>query len=128
MTSVRKALSLGLLVWAVPFIIGWIASPVRELWRALFESIMALSLSAIVVVGSAIYFKHVDDKYLKEGISIGLIWLVMSVSIDLPLFLQGPMQMSLKEYAADIGLTYVMIPIITTGFGIVLEKFHLRKK
>lgn len=128
MTSPRRAVSLGLLVWAVPFVIGMIVSPVRQLWRALFESIMALALSAIVVVGSAIYFKHVEDHYLKEGISIGWIWFSMCVLIDLPFFLKGPMKMDWKDYAADIGLTYVMIPTITTGFGVVLEKFHLRKR
>jgi len=30
--------------------------------------------------------------------------------------------MSLNDYAADIGLTYVMIPIITVGFGVVLKR------
>ena len=128
MTSWRRALSLGFLVWVVPFIVGLISFPIRELWRALFESIMALILSVIIVIGASIYFKHVKDKYLREGVSIGLLWFTMCILIDLPIFSYGPMKMSLKDYAADIGLTYVMIPTITTGFGIVLEKFHLQKR
>ena len=128
MTSWRRALLLGFLVWVVPFIVGLISFPIRELWRALFESIMALILSVIIVIGASIYFKHVKDKYLREGVSIGLLWFTMCILIDLPIFSYGPMKMSLKDYAADIGLTYVMIPTITTGFGIVLEKFHLQKR
>ncbi|MCL5884515.1 MAG: hypothetical protein M1377_04095 [Deltaproteobacteria bacterium] len=128
MTSRRRALLLGFLVWIVPFVIGLISYPVRELWRALFESIMALVLSVIVVISASIYFKHIEDNYLKEGIFIGLLWFAMSILIDLPFFSYGPMKMNLKDYAADIGLTYVMIPTITTGFGIVLENFHLRRR
>ncbi len=128
MTSWRRALLLGFLVWVVPFIVGLISFPVRELWRALFESIMALTLSVIVVISASIYFNHVKDKYLIEGIFIGLLWFTMCILIDLPIFSYGPMKMSLKDYAADIGLTYIMIPTITTGFGVVLEKFHSQRK
>jgi hypothetical protein len=128
MTYWRRALLLGLLVWFVPFIVGLISFPVRELWRALFESIMALALSVIIVVCSTIYFNNVKDKYLKEGICIGLLWFAMCILIDLPIYLYGQMKMSLNDYAADIGLTYVMIPTITTGFGVVLEKFYLHGK
>lgn len=127
MTSWRRALLLGLMVWAVPFIVGLISFPIRELWRALFESIMALILTVIVVISAAVYFEHVKDKYLKEGISIGLLWFAMCILIDLPMFSYGPMKMSLKDYAADIGLAYVMIPTITIGFGVVLEKFNLQR-
>jgi hypothetical protein len=38
--------------------------------------------------------------------------------IDLPLMLSPFIGMSLGEYLADIGLTYVMIPVITTGVGL----------
>jgi hypothetical protein len=124
----RKALILGFFVWVVPFLIGLISYPVRELWRALFESIMALSLSVIVVVSSSIYFKNIKDSYLKEGILLGMLWFSINIVLDLPFFSYGPMKMNLKDYAADIGLTYVMIPVITTGFGVVLENYHLQKR
>lgn len=128
MTTRRRALLLGFFVWVVPFVVGFISFPIRELWRALFESIMALTLSVITVISASIYFKHVENKYLKEGISIGVLWFAMCILIDLPLFSYGPMKMNLKDYAADIGLTYVMIPTITTGFGVVLENFYFRKR
>lgn len=128
MNSWKRALSLGFLVWVVPFLAGLISYPIRELWRALFESIMALVLSVVVVVGAAIYLKHIEKDYLKEGISVGLLWFAMCIVLDLPFFLYGPMKMSWKDYAADIGLTYVMIPTITTGFGVVLDKFRLQRR
>ena len=38
---------------------------------------------------------------------------------DLPFMLSpSPMQMSLGEYVSDIGATYLLIPIITSGMGL----------
>ncbi len=34
--------------------------------------------------------------------------------------LSPPLNMTFLEYAADIGLTYVLMPIITTGMGAAL--------
>jgi hypothetical protein len=36
--------------------------------------------------------------------------------------MEGPMKMPFIDYMADIGLTYSLIPIITVGFGYLLEK------
>lgn len=88
---------------------------------------MALILSVITVISASIYLKHVESNYFIEVISIGFLWFAMCIIIDLPLFSYGQMQMNIKYYAAGIGLTYVMIPAITTGFGVVLENFYLRK-
>jgi len=63
---------------------------------------MALMLSVIIVISASIYFKHVERNYLREGISIGLLWFTMCILIDLPFFSYGPMKMNLKDYAADI--------------------------
>jgi len=41
--------------------------------------------------------------------------MAMNLVLDLPLFAAGPMKMTPEQYMADIGATYVMIPVITTG-------------
>ena len=38
--------------------------------------------------------------------------------IDLPLMLTEPIGMSLGEYWADVGLTYLIIPAVTVGIGL----------
>lgn len=128
MTTRRRAILLGFVVWAVLFAAGSVSLPVRELWRALFESIMALVLAAIVVVASAVHFNRVKEGYLKEGFSIGFLWLAICLLLDIPVYLYGPAGMPWNDYLADIGLTYIMIPTITIGFGVVLEKFHLQRR
>jgi hypothetical protein len=118
MTSWRRAINLGLLVWLIPFLVAFVAFPLKSSWRSLFESIMPLVLAGVVVLSAVLYFRRVRAVSLKEGIWLGALWLVISVVIDLPLMLSPPLNYSITEYAADIGLTYLMIPVITAGIAI----------
>jgi hypothetical protein len=118
MKSIKKAVLYGFLLWLIIFLISIFTFPVRETNRPLFESIMPVAISICVVLFSLRYFARVDRRFLLEGILIGLIWLVINVAIDIPLFLVGgPMKTTPFEYASDIGITYLMIPIITIGLG-----------
>ena len=48
----------------------------------------------------------------------GILWLLLSILIDAPLMLfGGPMKMSISAYMADIGVTYLCIPVITWGLS-----------
>jgi hypothetical protein len=122
MKSIKKTLLYGFLIWLIPFIIAFLIFPIRESNRALFESIMPIAITICVVFFAAVYFKKLEDNFLKEGVLIGIVWLVMSFGIDLIMFMQGPMKMSFINYAMDIGLTYLIIPTITVGFGYLLNK------
>jgi hypothetical protein len=74
-----------------------------------------------VVWFGVLYFKGVKQDFVREGLMIGLLWLAISLIIDLPLMLSGgPMQMTLAEYVADIGVTYLLIPVVTVGLGAVI--------
>ena len=57
MKSWPKAILWGLLVWFVPFVVALAAFSLKESWRSLFESIMALSVALITVIAS--------DRYLR---------------------------------------------------------------
>jgi len=50
---------------------------------------------------------------------LGVVWLIISIVIDLTMFMQGPMKMGFADYLMDIGLTYFIIPTITIGFGYI---------
>ena len=75
-----------------------------------------------------LYFKKVEVHFLKEGFGVGLVWFAISIAIDLLMFMWGPMKMTFADYMMDIGLTYLMIPIITVGFGLFIEKKKLQGK
>lgn len=77
---------------------------------------------SIAVFLSIAYFKKVEKDFVVEGLKLGLLWFVISILIDSLMFFGGPLQMTVPEYVADIGVTYLAIPVITTGFGYLLEK------
>jgi hypothetical protein len=117
MTSWRKAILYGILVWLVPFIVAFVCFPLKLKWRSLFESIMPLTLAVVVVPLAVRYVRAAGAVSVKEGVALGFVWLAISVLIDLPLMLSPPIRMAPSEYAADIALTYVMIPVITAGIA-----------
>ncbi len=118
MRSWRRVLGLGVVVWLAPFVVAFLAFPFRESARPLFESIMAVALTATVVILGLRYLRRIDGGFVREGFLLGVIWFVMCVLIDAPLMLLGgPMKMTFGEYMADIGLTYVIIPVVTSGLA-----------
>jgi hypothetical protein len=118
MQSWKRALGYGLLVWLIPFAIAFSAFALKESWRSLFESLMAASLCLVVVTLSLLYFRRPVFASTSEGLKLGLLWLAISVAIDLPLMLSPPINYTPEEYLADIGLTYAMIPMITVGIAV----------
>jgi hypothetical protein len=81
----------------------------------LFESIMAVTLTLTVVICANWYYRRYPSVSLRDGMALGLLWMAISIAIDLLLMLGPPINYTLSEYAADIGLTYLLIPIVTTG-------------
>lgn len=113
---VKPAIACGFAVWAVTLVAAISASSIKASNRLLFESIMPVVLSAVVVLAAGVYFRRRPGS-AAEGAAVGAIWLVMNLALDGLMFSSGPMRMSLASYMQDIGLTYFIIPIVTTGIG-----------
>ncbi len=122
MKSMKKALLFGFFIWLIPFSVSVLIFPLRTSSRALFESIMPVVITICVVFFLILYFRKVEDGFLREGIILGVRWLAISLLIDLLLFMWGPMKMTLADYMMDIGLTYLIIPTITIGAGYIMSK------
>jgi hypothetical protein len=119
MAAFGRALLFGFLVWLIPFVTAFAIFPLRQSARPLFESIMPVTVTLVVVAFGLMYFKGVTRRFTWEGLSLGLLWMAESVAIDAPLMLLGgPMQMSGGEYLADIGVTYLLMPVVTVGLGL----------
>ena len=117
MHSIKKALIFGILVWAVPFVVAYAIYPIRQSNRIMFESIMPVVVAGAVVIFALLYFKKAISVSVWEGLILGLIWFALCFLIDLFMFSSGPMEMSFTDYVADVGIVYIMIPIITVGFA-----------
>ncbi len=116
--SFRTIIFYGILLWLIPFIVAFIVFPTKIFFPPFFETIMAVTVTLCVVIFAVLYFKRVTADFVRAGVTIGIVWFAISILIDLPLFLLGgPMQMSLPNYMMDIGLTYLIYPVVTTGFG-----------
>lgn len=118
MKSIKSALSFGFCDWLLPFAISFVIFPLRNNNYFLFESLMTVAVVFAAVWFSTRYFKKVESNFICEGILLGLLWLIINLAIDLILFLpKSPMHMSFALYTSQIGIKYLSIPIITTGFG-----------
>jgi len=83
---------------------------------------MPVVITICVVLFSILYFRKLEAGILKEGVILGVLWFAISLGIDLLMFMWGPMKMTFANYMMDIGLTYLIIPAITVGFGYLLQK------
>jgi len=123
MTHFGRALLYGFLAWLIPLLVAILIFPWRQAGSPLFETLMPIVLTLCGVFFSSRYFRRLKNGFRREGFLLGILWFVLCVGLDLPLFSAGPMKMPLADYMADVGLTYLIYPIITTGFGSLLEKF-----
>ena len=88
---------------------------------------MPVVVTIFAVLFTILYFNKIENKSVKEGVLVGIIWFAISLIIDLMMFLpESPMQMPFIEYMMDIGLTYLIIPIITIGSGFLKKEKILR--
>jgi fumarate reductase subunit C len=122
MKSTKRALLYGFMLWLIPFIVAFLLFPLRESERPLFETIMAVTVTLAVVVLSVLYFGKIEAGYLKEAVRIGILWFCISIVIDVLMFMWGPMKMTFVNYMYDIGFTYLIYPIVTVGFGYMLQR------
>lgn len=116
MKGFLRTLVFGVLLWLVVFIGAMIVFPVKRSDPVFFETLMAIILSAATVAAGRIFFRA-EDISLKKCIGTGLTWMIVNMAIDLPLFSFGPMKRPFVDYMTDIGLTYLIIPVILSAFA-----------
>lgn len=127
MNKYLKIVIFGFLVWLIPFLVSFVIFPLKATMMPLFESIMPLVLTMVVIVLTYYYIKYLVANFIKEGFIIGMAWFIINIAIDLFMFLPAsPMQMSFTDYMMDIGLTYVIIPVITIGMGYMANSKSVR--
>jgi hypothetical protein len=107
MKNVKMVLVYGFLLWLVPFLVSFLIFSIHQNNRALFETIMV-----VMGVGLTVWFSKRLD---KVNLITGLTWMLMSLVLDSFVFIWGPLKMDIWSYFADIGLTYLVFPIITLG-------------
>lgn len=113
--SLKNIFLYGFLIWVIPFAIAFAIYPVRDNNRALFESIMPLVLIVVTLFSTLRVYRQMKHESLVTGILLGAIWMTISIVIDFPIFVLGPIHMTPNEYFYDIALSYLLIPLLTSG-------------
>jgi FtsH-binding integral membrane protein len=118
-----KLVVFGFFVWLIPFLVSFGIVSLRTNNRPLFESIMPVVVTFCVVLFAFLYFKKREKNSIKEGFVVGIVWFLISIIIDLAMFLpESAWHMTIADYFMDVGLTYLIILMIPIGFGSLLNK------
>jgi len=107
----------GLSCWFVPFAVAMALYPLRVTHRPLFESVLAVTLAATGVGVMSAYLARKTSTSVERGLLCGLAWLGESLVLDWLAFSLGPMDIGLVDYIQDIGVAYLMIPVLTVGLA-----------
>jgi len=113
----------GFLAWLIPFVAS-IFFYTKEGGLIIdiffFKTIMIIvgSISGAFLLIS--YFKRINIGYLKEGIYVGITWFVINILLDLLVLI--PMSgMAISDYFLQIGLRYLVMPVMSIMVGVALE-------
>jgi hypothetical protein len=113
----------GVFSWLIPFLAsfpffdqtGQLLVP-----QPLFKSLMVVVGSGVGVVLLAWAFRWVRPN-LTSGLLLGVYWLVINLVLDVAVLV--PMSgMEIGFYFYDIGLRYLVLPIVAAAMGAVAER------
>lgn len=115
---------LGFLSWLIPFAISFLFyKPGGELMvpYATFKSVILIvgTISGCYLLSR--YFKFVDQRFIKNGIIVGVSWFAINILLDTVLLIPI-MKSTFPVYFKSIGLGYIAIPVISTTIGYILDK------
>lgn len=118
-----KVLLLGIVSWVVPFVASFLFfGPGGELAvpLPLFKSLMIVIFGGLGALLLVFAFRHVSPT-LANGAALGGLWLLMNLALDLAILV--PMvRMELGSYVQDIGLRYLLMPIMGAAIGTVAQR------
>lgn len=109
MIARKRAALLGFASWLIPFVVSFFAFPVKKSNAPLFETLMTLIVLVTAGVLFQVYFRG-RTVLVHEALLVGLLWLVVNLMMDYPMFAYGPMKMSAWAYYSQIGLDYLTFP------------------
>jgi hypothetical protein len=88
--------------------------------QPLFKSLMVVLFGGLGTALLVVAFRRISPS-LRSGLALGCYWLIINLALDL-LILVPLIRMPVVTYFYDIGLRYLLIPIISAAIGIVAER------
>jgi hypothetical protein len=112
----------GFTVWLIPFLISIPlypqGQPVTDLQTV--KSILIVIGGLVGAVLALWYLKDIRADFVREGAILGIAWFMISCILDI-LVLVYLLDMDLAAWAGQIGIRYLLIPVMTTAMGAAME-------
>jgi hypothetical protein len=123
MSKILRIGLFGFLTWLIPFVTSWFfyspeGQPLIDIF--LIKTIMIVLFSIIGALLLLAYFKEIEKNYLKEGVIVGVVWLLINWVLDIVVLLPLA-KMDVVTYFAHIGLRYLMIPTMSCAMGYLVD-------
>jgi hypothetical protein len=126
MQSPIRVLLYGIPIWFVWVSLVVTAAqvlPAGIVSSPLFVSMQAVALAALVLGSTILYLRKVGEGSFKEGLLVGLGWVVVMIALDLAHSVLMPgMVPDIAAHLAVVVPTYVVVPIITAPTMGYLER------
>ncbi|BDZ67317.1 hypothetical protein [Methanobacterium ferruginis] len=116
LNKIFKLIGLGFIIWLIPTLATLLVSYLEVL--NYYDIVSSVSIAVTVIALTYLYFRDINENYLKEGIICGVVWLVISIILDIVLIFLGINKVTLMQYLTDITPIYIVIPVITIGLGL----------
>lgn len=112
-----KRLGYGAILWLIPYVTAIPLLPLMPSDNVLFKTIMIVVGSLVGAVLTALYFKGVDKDFLREGLTVAAVWIVVNWLLDFAALLPFTDQ-PLSRYFLEIGLRYTAMvwPLVAMGW------------
>ena len=110
MVAWTRIVWIGLLSWLIPFLVSFLAFPLKKINAPLFSTVMYLMV--LVTAGALLrFYFHKRTVSVREALVVGTVWLAINLVMDYPMFAYGPMRMTAFRYYSEIGLVYLTFPM-----------------
>jgi hypothetical protein len=119
----RHSSVLGFVSWLVPFVVSFLFVDRTGQFiipQPLFKSVMVVLFGGLGTALLVLAFRRIQPT-LRSGFILGCYWLAINLVLDL-VVLVPLVHMPVVTYLYDIGLRYLLIPIIATAIGMVAQR------
>ncbi len=122
MKKYGKIALIAFLMWAIPYFSSFLFFPLMDSDIHYFKTIMIV-IGNLSWAGLAFwYFNDKNEDFLRDGIILGLLGLIMNLILDIPGILMFNKELTYVTYLKEIGFRYLAIPINAILVGLLLER------
>lgn len=119
-----RALALGLLLWGVLFAVASVLYPWSVAAPRVFKSVIVVVMASVTTCVAIAYLRDLEGRILGRALFASMVWPLMCVTLDLVILMVRPPRLSIREYMADVGLTYLIVPVIVLGLAYQRLRFE----